>query len=216
MSIITFDIETIPTQKKLNAAQEKFLERRITLEKEKQGHDLSENDVNTIMATHPYLGQIVCIGIFEESDQSTTSLVGPEESILKKFWSIIGKPQYQRGTFVHYNGMGFDVPFIVKRSMIHKIPVTNQQFLNMVKFRINPHYDVALMDTNWGSWGPMVKLDLITQMNDIPSPKDKISGEHVFDYWKEGKIGDIAEYCLKDVMATYQVLQIQKNYIFDK
>ena len=216
MSIIVFDIETIPTQEKLNPAQEAFLKRRVTLEQEKLRRDLTENEINTIMATHPYLGQIICISLFEESDQSCSSLVGDEANILKKFWNVIGKPQYQRGTFVHYNGMGFDVPFVAKRSMVHKVPVTNPQFLNMVKFRTNPHYDVALMDTNWGSWSPMVKLDLITQMLGISSPKDKISGEHVYDYWKEGKIGDIAEYCQKDVKATYQVLQIQKNYISDK
>lgn len=216
MSVITFDIETIPTQQPLNTAQETFLKRRVTLEQEKLRRDLTQGEIETIMATHPYLGQIICIGLFEESDQSTTSLVGSEETILRKFWSIIGKPQYQRGTFVHYNGMGFDVPFIIKRSMVHKIPITNQQFLNMTKFRTNPHYDVALMDSNWGSWNPMVKLDLITQMLGIPSPKEKISGEHVYDYWKEGKIGEVAEYCLRDVIATYKVLQIQKNYIFDK
>jgi predicted PolB exonuclease-like 3'-5' exonuclease len=48
----------------------------------------------------------------------------------------------------------------------------------------------------------------------IPSPKNgKIHAENVEQAYNEGKIKEIAEYCLGDVVATHKLYEIIIDYI---
>jgi predicted PolB exonuclease-like 3'-5' exonuclease len=51
----------------------------------------------------------------------------------------------------------------------------------------------------------------------IPSPKEEeITAENVSVAFKDGRIKEIKEYCLRDVQATYNAYLISKNYTFIK
>ena len=118
MEILTFDIETIP-QSNLSDIQEAELERKLN---KFTSSDKDEYDGirRRIMATSPYWGEIICIGVMKVTDSGeydTIAITGDEKKILEKWWSII---KGHKGLFVHYNGLGFDVPFIIKRSPTSK------------------------------------------------------------------------------------------------
>ncbi len=172
-----------------------------------------EDTKRMLMATNPLLGEIVCISLMKTNDlgqYDTLSIVGEESDIVDRFWKQL---QAYNGLYVSYNGLNFDVPYIIKRSMKHKIMPTNNNFLNTRRFLKWPHFDVMqiLADFN-----PMqyATLKLACETFGIESPKEgEIKAENVAQAFQDGRIKEIAEYCLKDVAATYKLYTIVKQYV---
>lgn len=141
------------------------------------------------------------------------SLMGRDEGTLLKQAS----ESFARagGTLVGHNAIEFDFPFLMRRYMVHGLPIPPQ--LNVAGTK---PWDVKLEDTMkmWSGtqWNYKVSLELLCHVLGIPSPKQDISGADVAQiYWdsfkpKEGmlpfdveheamkKIGD---YCAGDVLA---------------
>jgi predicted PolB exonuclease-like 3'-5' exonuclease len=46
----------------------------------------------------------------------------------------------------------------------------------------------------------------------VDSPKNGIDGSKVGDYFKQGRLDEIAHYCLADCKATGELYQRLKNY----
>lgn len=74
-------------------------------------------------ALSPLTGRILVIGIKEFGEGKTpTMLQGDENAILREFWNIVGyagELEQWYGHALHH----FDLPFIIKRSWLHGIPV---------------------------------------------------------------------------------------------
>ncbi|MBT7929340.1 hypothetical protein HN682_05440 [Candidatus Peregrinibacteria bacterium] len=212
MNILIFDIETIPQQTPLSDLQEETLQRKLDKFTIKDNEDLI-GIRNRIMATSPYFGEIVCIGAMKVygDESGSISLVGTEKEILTRWWEIIKK---HKGVFVHYNGLGFDVPFILKRSMFHGIEPTHKQFADTKRFQRYPHFDVQQILADWDRY-QTASLELACEFLGVKSPKDgEIKAANVAEAFAAGRIDEIAEYCLKDVQATYDVYQILQNYTY--
>ena len=116
MNLISFDIETIPQE----LASLSYIQRDIL--KAKMESHLIRNPLTNkvdcrklIMGTNPYFGQIVCIGITQQYNSVIKSkgFIGEEEDLLKEFWGCI---KDFSGIFVSFNGLSFDIPFIIARS----------------------------------------------------------------------------------------------------
>ena len=217
MDHICFDIETIPQQAPLSIIQEEELEKKMQwrIASTTTPKELDELRRKT-MGTNPYFGEIVCIGMYRKNNTSgkmqegETALVGTETQILDKFWSIISK---FNGTYLSYNGLGFDVPFIKVRSMINTIKPTNTNFLNTKRFSAWPHHDVAMLLADWDKF-KMVSLRLACEVMGIPSPKEgEIKAENVEQAFKDGNIQGIADYCSADTRTTYQLFDLQRQYM---
>lgn len=163
-----------------------------------------------IMATDPLLGQIVCIGMhYAPSDVSVVLTDKSEKVILEKFWKAIAS---FNGVFIGFNSVRFDVPFIIRRSMLHRITPTNKTFLQCTKFDpYPPHFDVMLQLSGRDGF---ISLKNACAAFGIPSPKDgAIRADGVETAYYSGKIKEISEYCLRDVIATYKLYEIIINYI---
>ncbi|MBC8409977.1 MAG: ribonuclease H-like domain-containing protein [Rhodobacteraceae bacterium] len=215
MDLIVFDIETIPQQSPLTDIQTEKLEQKL---KRMLGDDFSnkekyESKKQLIMGTNPYFGEIVCIGIkkvLATGDFDATALIGDEADILNKWWKII---KSHRGRFVHFNGLGFDVPWILKRSMLHKIVPTHREFLDTRRFTKFPHFDVQMIMADWDRYA-MASLDQTCEFLNVPSPKEgEVKASEVAQAFKDGRIKEIAEYCLRDVDATHHVYNIVQQYV---
>lgn len=215
MKEIGFDIETIPQQKTLSRAQEEWLDKKLEYALDKApSYESKEETKRRVMATNPYLGEIVCISLGEVSSTQirTESFTGDEKEILKNFWKTIGK--VSNATYVSFNGLKFDVNFIVIRSMYHKILPTNKQFLNTSKYRKFPHFDVMAWMSDWGY--PAPTLDIACDVAGVKSSKEgEIKAKDVAQAFDDGKIDEIAEYCEEDVRATLEVYLKLKNYVRD-
>lgn len=145
--------------------------------------------------------QIICIGLIAFSDamepQGAMAWYGSgEKELLRQFWAWIGKAR--PSLFITHNGLGFDMPFIKKRSIIHQVkpPID----ISLAKFRTEPIYDTLAVWSNWDSRG-WVKLDVLARALGVEEKSG--SGKQVADMWQAGLGKEIAEYCLQDCYVTY-------------
>lgn len=145
--------------------------------------------------------RIVCIGLLEFSDQmEPRSAVawygGNERELLRQFWARIA--QDRPTLYITHNGLGFDLPFIKKRSMIQQVRPTVD--INLAKFRTEPVYDTMAIWSNWDTRG-WVKLDVLARALQVDTKSG--SGEQVAAMWERGEGLELARYCLQDTYVTY-------------
>ena len=218
METLTFDIEAIPQREPLTDIQQEELNRQLDKTFARNLEITEEEKLKTkrlLMATNPFFGEIICIGLHRtlEDQYDTKVLVGDEKYILIKFWNIL---ESFKGTFVSFNGLSFDIPFILKRSMKYNLSPTSNDFLDLKRYSRKPHFDVKLIIGDWDRYAPGT-LRLICEHLGIESPKEGgVKAENVEDEFKKGNIQAIADYCMKDVVATYQAYLKLNKYLYQQ
>jgi hypothetical protein len=164
---------------------------------------------------YPEWGRIVCISVgqlkFDETGHPVAfkamSYHGTDESkLLKEFSQTATKimQKYPRMKWVGHNIKGFDLPYIIKRSLINNLTVPTAFHLHKQK-----PWENCLLDTQdvwkFGGWNS-AKLGLISELLGIPSPKDAMSGPEVNEYYWNDRLEEIKVYCEKDIQATANVM----------
>ena len=164
---------------------------------------------------YPEWGKIVCISMgqiqFDETghpnDFKAVSFSGLDEAdVLKEFMTTAAKimQKYPKMQWVGHNIKGFDMPYLIKRSLINKVSVPPSFHLHKQK-----PWENCLLDTQdvwkFGGWNS-AKLGLISELLGIPSPKDAMSGPEVNEYYWSGRLGEIKTYCEKDIQATANII----------
>ena len=185
--------------------------------------DLDKNQMYPKMAAlFPEWGKIVCISIgqlkFDESgnpvDFSAKSYYSDDErELLEEFNEVARKimTKYPNMQWVGHNIKGFDMPYIIRRSLIHGIRVPKAFHLHKQK-----PWESCLLDTQdvwkFGSWNS-AKLGLISEVLGIPSPKQDLEGSMVSQvYWEGGNLERIKDYCEMDILATAN-LMLKVSYL---
>ena len=129
-----------------------------------------------------------------------------EKKILKDFAEMSAKimQKYPGMKWVGHFIKGFDMPYIIKRSLINGVKVPRHFHLHKMK-----PWENCLLDTKevwqFGGWDS-AKLGLISEVLGIPSPKDAMSGSEVSEYFWNGQHDEIKTYCEKDIKATANVI----------
>jgi len=158
----------------------------------------------------PCTGRIICIGVhWIELDRSRAYCQPDERELLANFWNDIGQIRPQR--FVTFNGKSFDFPYINIRSAIQGVPTPRDVVLDTRRFSTDRHFDVREIMTNYERYRKGT-LEFFCEIFGVPSPKADINGKNIGDYFKAGKLDEIAKYCLGDCRATSQLYQKLKNY----
>lgn len=154
-------------------------------------------------------GKVICVsvGVIQGDKLHIKSFYGDDEnSVLKDFsrsLSLFSKgPNYK---LCAHNGKEFDFPFLCRRMLIHQIPIP--EILNS---QGKKPWEILNIDTmelwKFGDYKNFTSLDLLTELFDIPSPKDDISGADVARvYYEEKDLKRVVEYCQKDVVSLTQV-----------
>ena len=188
MKIFYFDIETVPTDQALK--DNGLLDAQIKLDEPELLKKLS------LSAT---TAKIICLCYAVEPSltNSIEVLQGEETEIIKNFWKLAA----DYSLFVGHNILDFDLRFIYQRSVIHQIKPSRD--IPFTRFRNAPIYDTM---QEWSKWGrEHVSLDNLSKALGIPSPKENLDGSKVYPYYRAGKIGEIVEYCKRDVDSVRQV-----------
>lgn len=161
----------------------------------------AEDELYAKSAFDGTFSRIVCIGLLEFSDQmearSAVAWYGANErELLRQFWARLA--QDRPTLFITHNGLGFDLPFIRKRSIIHQVRPTLD--INLAKFRTEPVYDTMAIWSNWDTraW---VKLDVLARALQVETKSG--SGAQVAEMWEKGQGLELARYCLQDTYVTY-------------
>lgn len=161
----------------------------------------AEDELYAKSAFDGTFSRIVCIGLLEFSDQmEARSAVawygGNERELLRRFWARLA--QDRTTLFITHNGLGFDLPFLKKRSIIHQVKPSLD--INLAKFRTEPVYDTMAVWSNWDTRG-WVKLDVLARALQVETKSG--SGEQVAEMWETGQGLELARYCLQDTYVTY-------------
>jgi hypothetical protein len=192
---VALDIETIKPPKEEWASIQ-----GINLKTEVEGDANIEREYERCVFDGTF-GRIVCIGLVilrdDRSPEETIAWYGPnEKKILQEFWNRLGAVRPE--LIITHNGLGFDLPFLKKRSIINHVKPSID--LNFAKFRSKPVFDTM---AEWSNWDvrSYAKLDVLARALGVETKSG--SGEQVAGMWDRGEWEAIANYCLQDVYVTY-------------
>jgi DNA polymerase elongation subunit (family B) len=139
-----------------------------------------------------------------EKLQGSQIFRGSERDLLVEFWRTIGPGDKRRAPrIVTYNGRGYDGPVL----MIRSAQLGVRPSVNLVPYRydISTHCDLMEVFNFQGTARESYSLDYWCRRFDIESPKGSIDGSQVGRAYRDGRIEDIGEYCLRDVRATAEL-----------
>jgi predicted PolB exonuclease-like 3'-5' exonuclease len=197
---LALDVETVPIieiSEYSKAVQQKIQERI----KRRQERDPDFN-YEYFASIHGDFGKIICISlgyIGEDQDIRLKSLSGDNESkLLLEFNQIIEK---HSGIYIHYNGLSFDIPFIIQRMTYHSIKPAGRSFKNLRRYSSDPHFDVMMQYYNW-DLSRALPLGILAELHGMPSPKEELAGDKVFEAYKQGEWDRIVRYCEFDTATT--------------
>lgn len=215
---IAFDIETVGVAwDELDAPTRDYLSLRARRRRVREGLPPEDADdyAQEMLSLAPGTGRVVAIcmvnmdtdqgamlyegtGGWQETPAGETRVfLGDEQALLREFWALLDR----FGRVITYNGRGFDIPFAYLRSALFGIKPSRSLLGN--RYAIAEHCDLAEVLTFFGAAQERFSLDYWCRRFDIPSPKaDGIDGSMVNDIYAQGRMDDIAEYCLRDSRAT--------------
>lgn len=141
---------------------------------------------------------------------SLGSADSPESEIVERFFAGVEKLQ---PTLVSWNGSGFDLPVLHYRALKHGVVAPrywdtgesdqSYRFNNYLSRFHWRHTDVMDVLSGWQPRG-RASLEHVAALLGLPG-KLGMSGDKVWDAWREGRIADIRAYCETDVLNTYLV-----------
>ena len=163
-------------------------------------------------AIYAEFGRIVCIsvgfiGVTEDGPVlRVKSFADPEEAVvLEEFAGLLNSQRGFRFLCGH-NINEFDVPYIGRRMLVHRMTLPAA-----IDLRGKKPWDLKhLIDTmemwRFADRKAYTSLKLLAALFGIPSPKDDIDGSQVGRvFWEDNDLERIAVYCEKDVVATANV-----------
>ena len=219
MSILVFDIETIPdiesgrTLYDLHGLSDQdTAQAMFALRRAKVGTDFLPHYQQKICAISLVLSQGLQIKVWSLGDESSD-----EKELITRFFAGIDK---HTPTLVSWNGSGFDLPVLHYRALLHGIAAPtywesgdNQQSFRWNNYLSRFHYrHIDLMDV-LASYQPkaFAPLDDIACMLGFPG-KMGMSGSKVWEQFASGQIKNIRNYCETDVLNTY-LIYLRFQYI---
>jgi 3'-5' exonuclease len=124
----------------------------------------------------------------------------PEE-IVRQFWR--GVDHYNRARLVTFNGRGFDMPLLELAAFERGLPARSYFSSSRNRFQGN-HLDLLDFLSNFGAYRMNGGLNLLAKRLGQPG-KMEVSGDQVYEMWQEGRLQEINDYCMLDVLDTYFV-----------
>lgn len=198
MRKIFLDIETLPPDRETSEATANL-------------ESCDDKDFRSL-ALKAEKGRILTIGvIIEENNQvAHQGLFGrdretglfhlDEAKTLRCFWNFIGAVKESKDLFIGHNILDFDLPFLIKRSIINRVKPPQISFR---RYRNSPIYDTMW---EWSLWAHRISLNDVADAIGICSSKDgEIDGSQIYDYFCAGRHQEIALYCMRDVECTREI-----------
>ena len=212
MSVLVFDIETIPdvlSARKLynlhDLGDAEVADLMFAKQKEKNGSEFLPLHLQRIIVISAVFHNQSQVKVWSLGDQNAS-----EKDIVTRFFDGIDK---YTPTLVSWNGSAFDLPVLHYRALLNQVvaaryweigehdqPFRWNNYLNRYHYR---HLDVmdVLAAYNTRANAP---LDEIALMLGCPG-KMGMHGSEVWQYYQQEKIEEIRNYCETDVLNTYLV-----------
>jgi hypothetical protein len=138
-----------------------------------------------------------------------------ETDLLQQFWDLA----QHYSEVITFNGRSFDVPFLYLRSALLNVPISRKDWLG-ARYQTQPHCDLAEQFTFYSvssrdGAARRFNLDFYCKAFGIQSPKSQgITGRDVSSLLEAACYREIAEYCLRDVMATVSLYRVWRERLW--
>jgi DNA polymerase elongation subunit (family B) len=222
-AILFLDIETVSQKKQVEdlspAMQELWDMKAQSIQRNKPSEEqVSAAELYPSAAIYAEFGKIICISVGyltkdKESKMYKLRLKSyydhDEKKLLEEFSKVLNMRDRENKLHFNYvcghNIKEFDVPYICRRMVVHKLPLPPA--IDVVGKK---PWETNFLDTmelwKFGDFKSFTSLKLLCGVFGIPTPKDDIDGSEVYRvYWEENDLERIERYCKKDVLATAQV-----------
>jgi len=222
-NILFLDIETVPEVQYFSELDKKKQELWEQKSQYQRKEEYTAEEFYPRAGIWAEFGKIICVSVgyfLIDSDNRSfrvTSFSGDEITILKDFKNLlISHFSQSKHLLCAHNGKEFDFPYIARRMIINGISLPYKLNLFGKKPWEVPHLDTMEL-WKFGDYKSYTSLKLLTNVLNIPSPKDDIDGSEVYDvYYNEKNMDRIIEYCEKDTIAVAQVLlRLRGDVILD-
>lgn len=213
--ILFLDIETVPENEyfeDLTVTKQELFEKKTNFQRPEETTPSEYYKERAGILSE--FAKIVCISvgfivIDDKGDLSfrVKSFYSHKESeILESFKVLLDSKYKSTDTYLcGHNSKEFDIPTIARRMIINKIELPLALDIAGKK-----PWEIRHLDTmelwKFGDYKHYTSIKLLTEILDIPSPKDDIDGSEVAGvYYKEKDLERIAIYCEKDTFTVAQI-----------
>jgi DNA polymerase elongation subunit (family B) len=147
-------------------------------------------------------GEVVCRGVLGR-ERETLRFHLDEARTLKGFWNQLKGFDERRDLIIGHNVYDFDLPFLYKRSFIHRVRPSVR--LSFARYRSRPIFDTMKEWELW-AWRPGIKLEELAEVLRLGMTKTEgMDGSCIYDRFREGRHQEIADYCMRDVELTREI-----------
>lgn len=127
-----------------------------------------------------------------------------EKRALLDFLALLKDFDCECDELVGHNVLGFDLPFIFQRCLVHEIQV--RPFVNLADYNVRGVFDT--MHRWWLGARRHVSLDDVAWALGLESSKTaEVEGSKVFDLYQAGRLEHIRDYNLNDVRVTRKIYE---------
>lgn len=161
---------------------------------------------------YPEFGKVICISYGYYCNQENKWKVesiddknSSELNLLKEFTRIVNT-KFTHHILAGFNIKKFDVPFLYRRMLVHKIlPPIQFDTWDKKPWEINS-LDLLRVWSELNTINGMCNFDLVCNLMGVESPKNgDVHGENVKENYFKGNIEEIVKYCRKDVQASIRL-----------
>jgi len=224
---LVFDIETVGDEfNTLTESQQEFILRYAEKEHDDELKESKKDEAIRFLSLYPLTAKVAAIGMLNTETEGTMVIYESDEKeeweveekhvkykgcsevdMLKYFWKYVQNAEQ----VITFNGRSFDIPFLMIRSAMLKIKPSRNFLKN--RYDSKSHVDLLEKFTFYGLTKKF-NLDFYCQSFGIESPKSKgVSGMDVKELYNAGKVKEIAVYCRKDVIATFELYKLWNEYL---
>ncbi len=215
MTYLVFDIETVPNEELLQAAE------GVTLQEYRAAKETDFIPVTYVKPVSIVVGRVSrsyeleALVALEEAVQQQGMLFDsedPEKALTRAFWG--GWESYNNKgavAFVTFNGRRYDIPVMECAAYRHGISVS--AWFNMYaksweqnrnRYNLGAHFDIAEVLSSFGSFPMAGGLNMLAKAIGMPGKMD-VCGSAVEQLYNDGNLDQITRYCKCDVLDTYMV-----------
>ena len=207
-----FDIESIPDAKLIKKVKYPDLDiDEKTAVNKFQEEILTNTGGSTFFIPVTFQYPIsICVAMLAQdfSLLDISSLDEPDyrpKEMVKIFWDDI-EYKYKEASLVTFNGRGFDVPLLELMAFRYGYTIKRHmkdKFGSRFRFGTR-HIDIHDWLSNYSAIRMNGGLNLLAKILGKPG-KMEAKGDAVYDMYSAGKLKEINEYCMHDVLDTYFV-----------
>jgi 3'-5' exonuclease len=210
---LVFDVESVPDARLIRMVKypgEEIDEQTAVRKLQEEILQQSNGTTDFIPVTFHY-PIVICVAKVRQ-DLSLMEIVSldfpalrPAEMV-RLFWHGV-ENLYGAASLVTFNGRGFDVPLLELMAFRYGYPVKRHfkdKFGSRFRFAGTRHIDLHDWLSNYGAIRMNGGLNLLAKVLGKPG-KTETSGDQVHGMFLQGKIKEINDYCMHDVLDTYFV-----------